>query len=365
MLSQYFDQAQEVKSRLVEILEDELKRRAELGYYVPEDVNLNLILESRYGGTVDRLNGSLVVNINILKEVTDDPEIFPKYQPQLAQIDGWISNVRNLVAPGKDSIIDNSLVELLVNPDGFDDIDLEVLTPDRKEYYEKVIPTLKQDAPTIMAYVQGMMDDTLQRPFDYFRGTIRHELEHTDPQFVALQDELNEKLLEISDDAQKYQNGSRHLSSEQVRRKAEDFLSKAAVLKPAEEVRAFFCQYFNPKDTEETISQKRQAVEYEVAGKYLLGDFKKLILDVTSRQIYIELANDGLILDNKTVNYVGEVFYSGTGMPVERQINKANIDYNVANRMFGMLGFWENKFREGMINALDNWENFYLDKIAK
>jgi hypothetical protein len=365
MLSQYFDQAQEVKSRLIDILGEELKRRAELGYYVPEDVNLNLILESRHGGTVDSLNGHLVVNINVLKEVTDNPEIFPKYQAELAQVDGWIRDVRGLVAPGRDSVIDNKLVELLVNPNRFDDIDLELLAPDRKEYYEKAIPILKQDALTIMEYVQSMMQDTLQTPFDYFRGTIRHELEHTDPQFVKLQDKLNEKLLEISDDALQYQNGSRHLSNEQIGQKVEDFLSKAATLKPSEEVRAFFCQYFNPEDTAETISQKRRTVEYEVTGKYLLGDFKKLILDVVSRQIYIELVNDGLILDNDTLNYVGEVFYCGTGMSVERHINRANIDYNIANRMFGMLGFWENKFREGLFNALDNWEGFYLDKIVK
>jgi len=368
MLTQYFVQSQEIKSKLVDILEDELRRREHLGLHIPQDVNLNLVLEDySYVGRVDKVDGAFILGLNILKEIEQDLEARSKYESKLAQIYSWIRATKALVPQDRIDLVDNGLIEFLVNPNSFDGIDLAQFSPEGRQYFESVIPQLKQDAPTILDYIHEIIQNTSEKPLDHLRSTIRHELEHTDPEYRRQLEEMDEKLKEINEDFRLYRNGSRHLSNEEIRHKTNDYLSRAAILFTAEEARAFFCQYFDPEtDTKETLKQKKQIIEQDIVSGYINADFYKGALrDAIVRQIWMELANEGKMLDDNTINYVSEIHYRGTGIQVMREVNRNKVDMDIATRMFAMLGFWEYKFKEGMYNGLDMWESFYANKLSK
>jgi len=367
MLADYFPESSAINARLEELIGSEISRRTSLGLDSPNDVSINVILEeSRLGGNAEKINGAVVVHLNVLNEILNNPELYEKYKSKLEEIDQWVINTRPLVAPGRLQAIGIELLEVLKNPDSLDIIDITTLSPEAQTHYEQAHQYVKEKAPVILEYVTEMLQDIVNQPLAHMQSTLRHEIEHFNPRYRAEIEAMHAKEQEILQIVENYQRGQRPISTRSVRRIVKEYLDIASQLFPDEEVRAHMVQYFDPEsDSKETLKQKEDYVAGVLATEYVPNNYRPLIVGMVAKKALIEAANQGTELDLNTLHHVENVVFQGTKYPADSTVELDRVDRKLADNMLREIGFWENKFREGIMVSLDRAESFYQSNLKK
>jgi len=366
MITQYFPEAIGIKARLDDILDSEIARRASLGLDSPEEVKINLLLEaSGYGGSSERVNGDITVHLNILYEVIENHELFDKYQSKIDEINHWVRNVRPLVAPDRVNVIGNELFEVLQNPVVLDSIDQTAFSPELREHYENTSSILKEKVPKIKAYVTEILEEIAKGPLSHLQGSLRHELEHTTPEYAEALQALHSMGEQLFRDVDQYGKSQEVISLAGMKRRIKRYLDLSSRLYPDGEAKAYMCERFMDNMDEKGLKELKDSIEMHLVKEYLPITWKDVIISSITNILIMEATDRGKEPDSKTIGYVHSVVFQGTSRSSQYSVDTKGVNYVLANRMFRQIGYWENKFKEGIKLGLDRAETFYQSKLKQ
>lgn len=362
MLTDYYPDAVPLHDRLKTILDDEVKRRESIGLPSLENIAIKLVVEQLENRAFTmQINGIGTVFLNALTEVQSHKSLSEKYAQELNEIDQWITQVKPLVGLNQPYVMDNGLFEVLANPESLGNIEL---TDRAQEYLTLCGHVLKHNAKIMEKHIGRMVPDLVDLPLDHLRYLLRHELEHLNPDYLKEEDNHRSKEKELNDIFNSYFDGNGDLSTDTIRKKTKTYLSLSSRYLPDTEVRAFFCQdYDSENETADTLRQKRKSIEDHLVKIYMPNVYLPQVTGAVVRQWFMESINKNESPDLNTLHYVQNIVYQGTSLAQEPDVDVAKVNVQVADKLFKEIGFWMNKYMEGIRISLDKAESFYLDKI--
>jgi len=349
MLTDHFPECRKIKDRLYDILEQEFAKRRKIGLANPKDVDINLLIGDRSKpGSSSIEKGTPTISLNILFEV-----------PEHSQIESWIQQAGPLVEPSR-YIPDSRLTQILLDPDTLKREDVgEAFGP----YFDVVWPTLKQDAGKIAGYVHRIILELKDRFLLKLSAMLRHELEHLNPDYQKEHDLLRQREAEYNAIFMRYLDGEKPFTTTQLKRKFSVYFGLASTFLPEDEVRAFYYPNFDPdKDTEETLYTRKLAIEQHMSEEYM-PLYRDEIMKAVIWLEFMTTKNQNKEPDEKTLRYVQSVFTPDESVDQNPNYTLDQVDFGLADKLYRMIGFWENKYREGLKLALARVHSFYVGKL--
>ena len=367
MITDHFPELSQVIERLSPKVDEALELRRSLGLDVPSSATLNFIVDScTVGGNASHREEDMLVNLNVIQEITNNNELKLKYKSELEDISKWVERTKAIIPnPGHASDTSEKLLSILVDPDLFDESQLySDLSPESMQNHIQIMHNLKKQAPTIYGYLQRMVQDVAASNLEYLSLTVRHEIGHYTPSFRLAIEEHDKLDREIISDLKAYVGGSRHIPEEDIYKKIETFLGRAAIIFSEDEARAHFFETYSPEDTIESISKRRDVIEWKLVNCYM-HTYREMIFKKVVNQLEVEYISKGQEFDDNSARYASSIIFQGAWPAKECWVEPKKLDSELIDSIFSRAGYWENQFKVGIKYALDKAEAFYQQKIAK
>jgi len=246
------------------------------------------------------------------------------------------------------------------NPDELRNVKLG----DSSDYYiaycQELIPKLVESGERAYQMVVSLMERIADSPLDGLRSSLRHELEHSNPDYRQITLELHQKRRRV---AELVRCETTAIPDSDVGAYLADYLTEASAYVPLDEVRAHFCGLFDEhKETRDSLSRKSKDISSRLS-QYNGNQFKFVIQNAVLAGYKTNMRMGNAVIDQETINHVANSFMEGAGYE-SFPIDMDRVDHALKNDLFTQMGYWHLRFLEGTRIAINQCMAFYADKIS-